>query len=230
MSLYPAIRPLIFQLSPETAHRLVIALLRAGGSLPPARALLKAWFQPSVNGPPVHAFGIDFTNPIGLAAGFDKDAQAVAGLSCLGFGHIEVGTVTPQPQPGNPQPRLFRLVQDEAVINRMGFNNRGAKAMAARLKRRRRDGAVLGVNIGKNKATSPENAVQDYLLLLRTFAPLADYLAINISSPNTPGLRDLQSRDLLEGLLRPLSLERDRFSRSLGRPVPLLVKLAPDLE
>lgn len=230
MSLYHTFRPLIFKIPPETAHRVVIALLRLGGSLPPARTLLRAWFQPDVNGPRVHAFGIDFPNPIGLAAGFDKDAKAISGLSCLGFGHIEVGTVTPQPQPGNPQPRLFRLVPDEAVINRMGFNNQGAEAMAARLKRRRLDRAVLGVNIGKNKATSQENAIQDYLRLLRIFAPLADYLAINISSPNTPGLRDLQSRSLLEGLLKPLSVERETISRALSHAVPLLVKLSPDLD
>jgi dihydroorotate dehydrogenase len=230
MSLYHTFRPLIFKASPEAAHRVVIALLRIGGSLAPARALLRAWFKPVVNGPPVTAFGIDFPNPIGLAAGFDKDARAVSGLSCLGFGHIEVGTVTPLPQPGNSQPRLFRLVQDEAVINRMGFNNQGAAAMAAQLKRRRLDGAILGVNIGKNKATSGENTIQDYLQLLRTFAPLADYLAINISSPNTPGLRDLQSRALLEGLLKPLAVERETISLALGRAVPLLVKLAPDLD
>ncbi len=230
MSLYHTLRPLIFQLSPEAAHRVVIALLRSAGSLPPTRALLRAWFRPRVNGPRVSAFGIDFPNPIGLAAGFDKDAEVIAGLSCLGFGHIEVGTVTPRPQPGNLRPRLFRLVPDQAVINRMGFNNRGAAAMAARLKRRRRDGAVLGVNIGKNKATSQEEAVQDYLLLLRRFAPLADYLAVNISSPNTPGLRDLQSREMLVGLLKPLAAERETISRALGRAVPLLVKLAPDLD
>jgi dihydroorotate dehydrogenase len=228
MNLYQAFRPLIFQIPPETAHRVVITLLRLGGSLPPTRALLRAWFRPHVNGPPVRAFGIDFPNPIGLAAGFDKDAEAISGLSCLGFGHIEVGTVTPRPQPGNPQPRLFRLVQDQAIINRMGFNNLGAEAMARRLKRR--DGAVLGVNIGKNKDTSQEEAVQDYRMLLHTFAPLADYLVVNISSPNTPGLRDLQSRDMLEGLLKPLSAARETISRALGRPVPVLVKLAPDLD
>ena len=229
MSLYSTLRPLIFQLSPEAAHRLVITLLRLSGSLPPSRALLRGWFMPRLDGPPVSAFGIDFPNPIGLAAGFDKDAVAISGLSCLGFGHIEVGTVTPRPQPGNPRPRLFRLVQDEAVINRMGFNNQGAEAMARRL-RRRQNGAVIGVNIGKNKATSQEAAVQDYLLLLRTFAPLANYLAVNISSPNTPGLRDLQSRSLLEGLLKPLAEEREAISNVLGRPVPVLVKLSPDLD
>jgi len=230
MNLYHAFRPLIFQLPPEAAHRVCMILLRLGGSLPPGRALLRAWFRPRVLGPRVSAFGVEFPNPIGLAAGFDKDAEAISGLSCLGFGHIEVGTVTPRPQLGNPQPRLFRLVQDKAVINRMGFNNHGAEAMAAQLKRRGQDGTVLGVNIGTNKVTPQEEAVQDYLMLLRTFAPLADYLAINISSPNTPGLRDLQGRDMLEGLLRPLSAEREMISKALGRAVPVLVKLAPDLD
>jgi dihydroorotate dehydrogenase len=138
--------------------------------------------------------------------------------------------VTPRPQPGNPQPRLFRLVEDEGVINRMGFNNRGADAMAARLKKRKPGGWILGINIGKNKATSAEDAAQDYLSLLVTFAPLADYLAVNISSPNTPGLRDLQARSALEGLLLPLAKERTLQVKKLGRQMPVLVKLAPDLE
>jgi dihydroorotate dehydrogenase len=168
-----------------------------------------------------------------MAAGYDKDAQGWRGLACLGFGHIEVGTVTPRPQPGNPQPRLFRLVEDRAVINRMGFNNLGADYMATQLKKRRprRPGeAVIGVNIGKNKTTPLEEAGEDYLALLRTFAPLGDYLAVNVSSPNTPGLRTLQTRAALEGLLRPLGQEKEAQARQLGRPVPVLVKLAPDLD
>jgi len=229
MSLYKTFRPLIFLLPPEVSHRVVMTLLRLGGSTPPSRVLLQAWFQPRISGPHVRAFGLDFPNPIGLAAGFDKNAEAIAGLSCLGFGHLELGTVTPLPQPGNPRPRLFRLVEDEGIINRMGFNNQGARALAARLQRRRRGGTILGVNIGKNKLTSEEGALQDYLALLRTFAPLADYLAINISSPNTPGLRDFQEKHHLEGLLKPFSQERNRLSQVLARPVPVLVKLAPDL-
>jgi dihydroorotate dehydrogenase len=229
MNLYHAIRPLIFQLSPEAAHRVVMTLLRLGGSTPPTLALLRALFRSPVNGPHVNVFGVDFPNPIGLAAGFDKDAQVISGLSCLGFGHIEVGTVTPQPQPGNPRPRLFRLEKDKAVINRMGFNNLGAESMANRLKLRKKNGTVLGVNIGKNKTTPQEEAVNDYIMLLRTFAPLADYLAVNISSPNTPGLRDFQNRDMLEPLLKTLSAEREIVTRTLGRAVPFLVKLAPDL-
>jgi len=228
MTLFHVLRPLIFKFKPEQAHHLVITMLGLG-SLWPVRPLLRAWFNPRVPGPGVQAFGLTFPNPVGLAAGFDKNAQALSGLACLGFGHLEVGTVTPRPQPGNPQPRLFRLVEDRAVINRMGFNNLGADYMAARLQKRGREGCVLGVNIGKNKVTPPEEAVQDYLSLLNTFAPLADYLAINISSPNTPGLRDLQERKSLEALLMPLAVQRDHLAQKLAKKVPLLVKLAPDL-
>ncbi|RPJ50453.1 MAG: quinone-dependent dihydroorotate dehydrogenase [Chloroflexi bacterium] len=227
--MYKTIRPLIYRLTPEQAHAVTIRLLQAAGSLPPAAALLRAIFRPKRPGPRVQAFGLDFANPFGMAAGYDKDGLGWRGLACLGFGHIEVGTVTPRPQPGNPQPRLFRLVEDRAVINRMGFNNRGAEFLARRLQGPQPRGLVLGVNIGKNKATPLEEAAQDYLSLLRTFAPLAGYLAVNVSSPNTPGLRSLQTRSALEGLLRPLSQERDILAGRLGRPIPVLVKLAPDL-
>ena len=230
-ALYQAFRPLIFKLKPEPAHHMVMALLRLGGEVWPGQPIIRALFRPRRSVfQPVQAFGLTFPNPIGLAAGFDKDATAFRGLACLGFGHIEVGTVTPRPQPGNPQPRLFRLVEDEGVINRMGFNNRGADAMAARLKQRKPGGWILGVNIGKNKTTPAEDAAQDYLSLRRSFAPLADYLAVNISSPNTPGLRDLQARSALEGLLLPLAKERALQVKALGRQVPVLVKLAPDLD
>jgi dihydroorotate dehydrogenase len=233
--MYKTLRPLIYTLTPEQAHHVTIAMLRAAGALPPARALLRRVFASKNPGPPVRAFGLDFPNPLGMAAGYDKDGLGWRGLACLGFGHIEVGTVTPRPQPGNPQPRLFRLVEDRAVINRMGFNNLGADFLARRLRGPmpadlRRQGVVIGVNIGKNKTTSLESAAEDYLSLLRDFAPLCGYLAVNISSPNTPGLRALQQRAALEGLLRPLGEEKIRLSHSLGRPVPVLVKLAPDLE
>lgn len=228
MKPFHLIRPLIFKLNGEQAHHLVINMLRLGG-IWPASLLLRAWFRPGSGGPPVEAFGLTFPNPVGLAAGFDKNAQAMSGLGCLGFGHLEVGTVTPRPQPGNPQPRLFRMVEDQAVINRMGFNNEGAERMAARLQKIQKGKYVLGVNIGKNKVTPSEEAVNDYLSLLNTFAPLADYLAVNISSPNTPGLRDLQERKSLESLLMPLSAERERLAQQLAKKVPLLVKLAPDL-
>jgi dihydroorotate dehydrogenase len=203
---------------------------------------------------PVQAFGLTFKNPIGLAAGYDKDGVAVRGLAALGFGHLEVGTVTPMPQPGNPRPRIFRLVEDEAVINRMGFPGNGSAYMAKSLRGRQRrmglfrsvlgtmsrnqqkpdqpirpNGIVLGVNIGKNKSTPNEEAVLDYLALLQIFAPLADYLAINISSPNTVGLRQLQGRAALEGLLTQLDIQRRMEEKQLEKRIPLLVKLAPDL-
>jgi dihydroorotate dehydrogenase len=229
MKPFHVIRPLLFKLKPEQAHHLILTLLRLGGSLWPARQLLRAWFGSRTPVQGIQAFGLNFPNPLGLAAGFDKDAEVLRGLGCLGFGHIEVGTVTPLPQPGNLQPRLFRLVEDRAVINRMGFNNLGAQHMAERLQKRRPDGTILGVNIGKNKSTPPEEAVLDYLSLLNTFAPLADYLAVNISSPNTPGLRSLQERKSLECLLIPLAAERTQLAQKLDQRVPLLVKLAPDL-
>ena len=227
--MYRTLRPLIYRLTPEQAHHVTIQFLRAAGSLPPIYALLRAVFRPAKPGPEVHAFGLAFPNPIGMAAGYDKDGLGWRGLAALGFGHIELGTVTPRPQPGNPQPRLFRLVADQAVINRMGFNNRGAEFLAARLKGPRPTGLILGVNIGKNKITPVENAVDDYLALAKTFAPLADYLAVNVSSPNTPGLRSLQSRQALSDLLTPLAAEKQRLGLQIGRNVPILVKLAPDL-
>jgi dihydroorotate dehydrogenase len=227
--MYKTLRPLIYRLTPEQAHIVTIRLLQIAGGLPPAAALLRAIFRPRQTGPRVRAFGLDFPNPLGMAAGYDKDGLGWRGLACLGFGHIEVGTVTPRPQPGNPQPRLFRLVEDHAVINRMGFNNHGAAFLARKLSGPRPKDLVLGVNIGKNKATPLEEAAQDYLSLLRTFAPLADYLAVNVSSPNTPGLRSLQTRAALEGLLMPLAEERKTLAASLGKAIPVLVKLAPDL-
>jgi dihydroorotate dehydrogenase len=227
--LYHRLRPLIFRLSPETAHGLTLALLRVAGALAPARGLLRRAFEPASSGPEVRAFGLIFPNPVGLAAGYDKDGLGWRGLARLGFGHLELGTVTPLPQPGNPRPRVFRLVEDEAVINRMGFPSRGAAFLAQRLAGTRPPGLVLGVNIGKNKDTPLEEAAGDYLALLRLFAPLADYLAINVSSPNTPGLRSLQTRQALERLLVPLDAARREEAGRLGRNLPLLVKLAPDL-
>ena len=227
--LYDLMRPMIFRLAPETAHHVTLALLRAGGAAAPARWLLQEAFRTAEADRSVQAFGLTFPNAVGLAAGYDKDGLGWRGLAALGFGHIEVGTVTPRPQAGNPGPRVFRLVEDRAVINRMGFPNRGAEFVAQRLQGKRPAGLILGANIGKNLTTPLEGAAEDYLSLVRTFAPLADYLAINVSSPNTPGLRTLQTRHALEALLRPLDAERQAQSRRLGRPVPLLVKLAPDL-
>jgi len=259
--MYHLIRLLLFRLDPETAHALTLHVLRFTGAIPPLDwAIANAFAAPLK---PVTAFGLTFRNPVGLAAGYDKDAVAVRGLAALGFGHIEVGTVTPRPQAGNPRPRVFRLVEDQAVINRMGFPGKGAEyvSMSLRGAQRRprsvpvasnpRAGeeiasprppesggrqtaarndtkVVIGVNLGKNKDTLLENAAEDYLSLIRTFAPLADYLAINVSSPNTVGLRRLQGRILLENLLGEIAAERKKPLTPNPYP-PILVKLAPDL-
>jgi len=247
--MYPFFRNYLFKLKPEAAHQLTLNALRFAGWFPPSRWALQVMY--STPPKPVHAFGLDFKNPIGLAAGYDKDAIAIQGLAALGFGHIEVGTVTPLPQKGNPKPRLFRLIEDEAVINRMGFPSRGTEYVQGRLNpsltpnwlerflgfgpRRKKairkpiKGLILGVNLGKNKSTPNEEAVFDYLALLQNFAPLADYLTINVSSPNTEGLRRLQARDTLEELLKNLHQQQLIEQKQLERRVPLLVKLAPDL-
>jgi dihydroorotate dehydrogenase len=243
--MYPFFRSQLFHLDPETAHGLTLRLIRLAGQLPPVRAFLRRFFAAPSR--PVQAFGLAFANPIGLAAGYDKDGLGWRGLATLGFGHIEVGTVTPRPQEGNPRPRLFRLVEERAVINRMGFPSLGAEFTARQLRGPggwavvarlyppggvyppRPHGLVLGVNLGKNKDTPLEDATRDYLSLLHTFAPLADYLAINVSSPNTVGLRRLQARDALQELLSALANQRQQEVEGLGQPVPLLVKLAPDL-
>lgn len=225
--MYTNIRRLLFLLEPEKAHSLSVSLMRIAGLLPPIRTLLINWYQ--VPDQPVCAFGINFRNPIGLAAGYDKDGLAWRGLACLGFGHIEIGTVTPRPQEGNPRPRLFRLPRDKALINRLGFPGKGASFVAKQLKKPRPSGLVLGVNLGINRDTPLESAASDYLNMLRTFTPLVDYLVINVSSPNTIGLRCLQAREALEDLLSQLRIERDVINKQLNYQVPLLIKLAPDL-
>ena len=248
MSMYPFFRDQLFKLDPEKAHGLTLQMVGTVGRLPLGPQLLSALFA----GPrkPVEVFGLKFRNPVGLAAGYDKDGTALRGLAALGFGHIEIGTVTPRPQPGNPKPRVYRLVEDEAVINRMGFPSRGTEfvqiqlnpALAAGViewllgfpttrnpKKARPLGTVLGVNLGKNKDTPNEEAVYDYLALLQNYASLADYLTINVSSPNTVGLRSLQGRDALQGLLKHLHAQRLLEQTRLKKRLPLLVKLAPDL-
>ena len=227
--MYKSLRPLIFMNDPEQAHHATIGFLTLGGSHKLGCKLIRAMFPVHQNGPEVKAFGLTFPNPLGMAAGYDKEGTAWRGLACLGFGHIEVGTVTPRPQPGNPKPRVFRLVEDEAVINRMGFPGSGANAMLHNLDHPKPNALVLGVNIGKNKDTPLERASEDYVALVRAFAPKADYLAVNISSPNTPGLRTLQKREALEALLIPIAAERSAQVKALNKPVPVLVKLAPDL-
>lgn len=229
MAIYPFFRALLFRLDPEKAHELTLSLVRLAGAVAPLRRVLRWWFSPPPK--PVQAFGLNFINPVGLAGGYDKDGLGWRGLACLGFGHVEVGTITPLAQPGNPKPRIFRLVEDRAVINRMGFPGRGAEFVARQLRKDRPAGFVLGVNLGKNKDTPLEEAASDYLKLMRIFADLGDYLAINVSSPNTIGLRRLQAKSELEGLLSALAQERKKLlrMRDSHKPLPLLVKLAPDL-
>jgi dihydroorotate dehydrogenase len=227
--MYKTLRPLIYTMTPEQAHQTTIRLLGLAGWFPPATALVQAMFKARRKGPEVECMGIRFPNPLGMAAGYDKDGLGWKGLAALGFGHIEVGTVTPKAQPGNPHPRVFRLVPDEAVINRMGFPNNGADFLAKKIKHARGQGFIVGVNIGKNKVTPNEKAVEDYLHLTRQFFPLADYLAVNVSSPNTPGLRNLQARNSLEELLGPLGAEITAAEHATGRNVPMVVKLSPDM-
>jgi dihydroorotate dehydrogenase len=234
LSMYSLFRPLVFKLDPETAHHLTLQLIRLG-AYQPFNFLLRTIY--SAPAKPVKAFGLYFPNPVGLAAGYDKDGLAWRGLASLGFGHIEVGTVTPRAQPGNPKPRVFRLVEDRAVINRMGFPGLGADDLARRLRYRSLSRnsigngrkVIVGINLGKNKETSLENAAEDYLNLMQKLAPLADYLVINVSSPNTAGLRHLQGRAMLKGLLSAISKERESIATDSGEHTPLLVKLAPDL-
>ena len=227
--MYRLFRPLLFRLDPERAHALTLKALRAAQFFPFTLWLLNFIYKAQQK--PVHAFGLTFKNPVGLAAGYDKDAVAVKGLASLGFGHIELGTVTPEQQDGNPKPRIFRLAEDEAVINRMGFPSRGSSYVRGRLNSLDRGNldVVLGVNIGKKRSTPNEEAAQDYLSLLQDFAPHADYLTINVSSPNTIGLRALQGRAALEELLSQLHAQRQAEEKELGKRIPLLVKLAPDL-
>jgi dihydroorotate dehydrogenase len=227
--LYPLSRALLFRLDPEAAHGLSLKTIARVGRVPGLRAIVASQFSVS-DAEPVEVFGLRFPNRVGLAAGYDKDGDGWRGLACLGFGHIEVGTVTPEPQPGNPKPRVFRLVKERSVINRMGFPGKGAAYVARQLDGRKPGGAVIGVNIGKQKTTELEDAAEDYERLVGVFAPLADYLAVNISSPNTPGLRKLQERGFLSALLGRVAARRDQAADDIGRRVPVLVKLAPDLD
>jgi dihydroorotate dehydrogenase len=221
--IWRALRWILFRFDPEIIHRLAVAALRVLGWCPLARRV-RPRAAPSLV---VETLGLHFDHPLGLAAGFDKGEVIAPGLFALGFSHVEIGTLTPRPQAGNPRPRLFRLPEHRALLNRMGFNNDGAEACAERLARlapARRPG-VVGVNVGKNKTTPNDRAEDDYLACIDRLHAFADYLVVNISSPNTPGLRELQQRDALERLLR-VCAER---ARSLPVPKPLLVKLAPDL-
>jgi dihydroorotate dehydrogenase len=218
------LRPVLFVLPAETVHRMTLAALRLL-SVQPSADLLWRLLGPRDPALVVRALGLEFASPVCLAAGFDKDARAYPALAAIGFGAVEVGTLTARPQPGNPRPRLFRLPADRALINRMGFNNRGAEAAAAALRRRRR--TVVGVNIGKSKDAPEAEAIADYVASARRLADVADYMVVNVSSPNTPGLRDLQAAERLRPLLAAVREALDQASPQ--RRVPLLVKIAPDL-
>ena len=223
MTVYRSLlRPILFRLPPETAHELALH------SLPfiPQRFIAKRFSDPALK---IERFGLSFPNPVGLAAGFDKNGVALQPLAALGFSHIEAGTVTYHAQPGNPRPRLFRLSEDQALINRAGFNNEGAAAFAQRVERQRPD-CVLGVSIGKSKITPLAEATADYLASFELVYNVADYIAVNVSSPNTPQLRELQQSEQLSSLLSVLQARGRELQQRYQRRVPLLVKLSPDLE
>ena len=221
--MYSLARELLFKLSPETSHELSIDLIGAGGRLGLNGLLTKA--PASL---PVNVMGLQFANPVGLAAGLDKNGDAIDGFAQLGFGFVEIGTVTPRPQPGNPKPRLFRLPEAEAVINRMGFNNHGVDHLLARVRAAKFKG-VLGINIGKNFDTPVERAVDDYLTCLDKVYAHASYVTVNVSSPNTPGLRSLQFGDSLKELLEALRRRQEDLTQEHGKRVPLAIKIAPDM-
>jgi dihydroorotate dehydrogenase len=224
---YALARPFLFGLDPESAHELTLGTLARIQRTP----LICTVQQPRVNDP-VTVAGIKFPNRLGLAAGLDKNGRCIDGLGAMGFGFIEVGTVTPKGQPGNPKPRMFRLPDANALINRLGFNNEGLASFIANVKRARfrESGGILGLNIGKNATTPIENAVDDYLTCLDGVYPHADYVTVNISSPNTKNLRALQSDEALDALLSALSERDEKLARQHGRRVPLFLKIAPDLD
>lgn len=223
--LYPLIRPALFAMDAERSHDFALNLL----AQPLVPSIVQALYGRRAASKPVTVMGLSFDNPVGLAAGLDKNAKALDGLGAFGFGFVEVGTVTPKPQAGNDKPRMFRLPEAEAIINRFGFNNEGVDALVERVRQRRWRG-IVGINIGKNAATPPESATEDYLIGLRSVYAVADYITVNISSPNTKGLRDLQHGAQLEELFSALSAERDNLATAHARRVPLLVKIAPDME
>ncbi len=219
------LKPLLFLLPPEKAHHLTVALLKFTLAIPIVGYLFRQIYKveaPSLNR---KVFGLDFPNPVGLAAGFDKDGKYYKAMSALGFGFLELGTVTPKPQIGNPQPRLFRLPKDEALINRMGFNNEGVDALVERLENGKPKNVVIGGNIGKNKVTPNENAISDYEICFEKLFPYVDYFVVNVSSPNTPNLRALQDKEPLTKLLTRLQ----ELNHQKTAPKPILLKIAPDL-
>lgn len=218
------IRPVLFLFPPESVHHFVMGMLRLMQSIPGLSAIISVFFSIRNKSLEKEIAGIKFPNPVGLAAGLDKDAMAFEALGALGFGFVEIGTVTPKPQEGNPKPRLFRLPADQALINRMGFNNSGVKAVAERL-RKRSGNVIIGGNIGKNKVTPNENAISDYLICFNELYPWVDYFVVNISSPNTPGLRELQEKEPLLQLLKAIQ----KANSDTGKPKPVFLKIAPDI-
>lgn len=226
--MYALIRTLLFRLDAETSHRLIFALLRVLYHVPGFAGLLRALYARRTPKLPVRLLGIEFTNPVGLAAGLDKNAELIRAFADMGFGWVEAGTVTPRPQAGNPRPRLFRLTDNRAIINRMGFNNAGLPIFLQNLRRHGRP-CPVGINIGKNKDTPDAQAIGDYLTGLRAAYNDADYITINISSPNTPGLRALQEEAPLAALLAALKQEQATLAGLHGRYVPIVLKIAPDL-
>ena len=218
------IRPLLFRMNPERAHAFTFSCLKALQKIPFGLALASLFFRKKDPRLEREVFGIKFPSPVGVAAGLDKDAEVPDALGALGFSFVEIGTVTPEPQPGNPSPRLFRLPEDKALINRMGFNIQGAKAAAGRLAKRRTR-VIVGGNIGKNKVTPNAQATSDYLKCYDALYPYVDYFAVNVSSPNTPGLRELQDKEPLEALLTALQ----KKNASMPAAKPVLLKIAPDL-
>lgn len=223
MNIYPLLRPLLFKIDPETAHHLTLDLLQVAH-----KTGLSALSRASTTDKPVEIMGLNFKNPLGLAAGLDKNGDYIDALADLGFGFIEIGTVTPRPQPGNPKPRLFRLPEHQAIINRMGFNNQGIDHLLEQVNRSCYRG-ILGINIGKNADTPLENATEDYLIGLRKSYLPASYVTINISSPNTKNLRQLQQGDEIKQLLAALKQEQEQLHSQHGKYTPLAVKIAPDL-
>lgn len=222
--LYELLRPLLFRFDPETAHNLGLNSLNLAAKLGPLNPLAQ-----TLPAHPRTVMGLEFPNIVGLAAGLDKNGDCIEGMTALGFGFLEIGTVTPKPQPGNPKPRMFRLVEQQAIINRLGFNNKGVDYLIERVKSRQSK-ILLGINIGKNLSTAVENALDDYRIGLRKVYNHADYVTVNISSPNTPGLRKLQTAEYLGELLAGLAIEREKLEQEYAKRVPLAVKVAPDLE
>lgn len=221
--MYSIAQHVLLKQDPEWSHDFTINWLKRTQHTP-----LKFTYKQSVKNKPVECFGLTFKNPVGLAAGLDKNGECIDAFAAMGFGFIEVGTVTPKPQAGNDKPRMFRLPEAKAIINRMGFNNKGVDYLVEQVKKSRYDG-ILGINIGKNKVTPEENALDDYLICLRKVYEYASYVTVNISSPNTPGLRNLQYGEALDNLLNGLMTEQKMLAQKHGKHVPILIKIAPDL-